>query len=101
MSNGIKNKDLNFPNLHAHLLLGVKSSSVFRTSQNSREKTHSNNNNNINRSDCQRILSTYYASCPMLSNLLAVSASNPCKTSLRRASPSPSLYSENRKVQSG
>ena len=92
MSNRIKNKDLNFPNLHAHLLLGVKSSSVFRTSQNSREKTHSNNNNNINRSDCQSILSTYYASCPMLTNLPAVSASNPCKTSLRWASPSPSLY---------
>ena len=70
----------------------MKSSSVFRTSQNSREKTHSNNNNSINRSDCQRILSTYYATCPMLSNLPVVSASNPCKTSLRWAFPSPSLY---------
>lgn len=38
MSNEIKNKDLNSPNLHIHLLLGMKRSSVFIMPPNSKEK---------------------------------------------------------------
>lgn len=77
MSNEIK-KDLHFPNLHTHLLLGVRRSSVFRTPQKKREKAYSNNNTKW--SDCLPTPSTY-ATCPMLSNCPAASHFNSCKNS--------------------
>lgn len=83
MSNGIKNKDSNFPNLHTHLLLRVKRSSVFRLApKQQREKLIV---------ITILIPSTYYALCPMLSTSPAASPFNAYTPSLRRASPSASL----------
>lgn len=77
MSNEIK-KDLHFPNLHTHLLLGVRRSSVFRTPQKKREKAYRNNNTKWR--DCHPTPRTY-ATCPMLSNSPAASHFNSHKNS--------------------
>ena len=96
MSNGIKNKDLNFLNLHAHLLLGVKRSSVFRKHQNSSQRAH--RNNNTKRRHCQPIMSTH-KSCRIQSHCPAASRFNPCTITSELGNIF--VYRENRKVQSG